>query len=259
MLRDLAKIRDILTPAERRKAAGMLVLVVLMALAETLGVLSIMPFLSVLGRPAMIHENPWLQRAYSASGFAGGRQFIVALGIASICVVIASSAFKVATQHSINRFVHLLRHSISSRLLSRYLHQPYAFFLSRNTADLSKNILSETDQLLFNLTGGGPTPSPAYKLDVKLSSTQLQVIVDIYSARPEIQNYGIDAVYTLVDNATGKTVVKGTTFSRVSYNIPGQQQRFAGDRGLRDAEDRAAKVIADNIRNRLASYFTAGT
>jgi ABC-type multidrug transport system fused ATPase/permease subunit len=151
MLRDLGRIRDILTVAERRKAAWMLLLVVLMAAAETLGVLSIMPFLSVLGRPAMIHENPWLQRAYAGLGFAGGRSFIVALGLASICVVIASSAFKVATQHSINRFVHLLRHSISSRLLSRYLHQPYAFFLSRNSSDLSKNILSETDQLLFNL------------------------------------------------------------------------------------------------------------
>jgi hypothetical protein len=28
---------------------------------------------------------------------------------------------------------------------------------------------------------------------------------------------------------------------------------------LRDAELRAAKVIADNIRSRLASYFIAGT
>lgn len=151
MLRDLAKIRDILTPAERRKAAWMLLLVVLMAAAETLGVLSIMPFLSVLGRPAMIHDNPWLQRVFSTFGFASTRQFTTALGIASICVVIASSAFKMVTQHSINRFVHMLRHSISARLLSRYLHQPYAFFLARNSSDLSKNILSETDQLLFNM------------------------------------------------------------------------------------------------------------
>jgi LPS-assembly lipoprotein len=114
------------------------------------------------------------------------------------------------------------------------------------------------DQLLFNLTGGGPGQTSAYRLNVRLSSTQLQVIVDINSARPEIQNYGIDATYTLIENATGKAVVTGQTFSRVSYNIPGQQQRFAGDRGLRDAENRAAKVIADNIRSRLASYFTAG-
>ncbi len=36
-------------------------------------------------------------------------------------------------------------------------------------------------------------------------------------------------------------------------------KRFARARGLRDAEDRAAKVIADNIRSRIASYFVAGT
>jgi len=30
-------------------------------------------------------------------------------------------------------------------------------------------------------------------------------------------------------------------------------------RGLRDAELRAARVVADNIRLRLSSYFIAGT
>ena len=49
------------------------------------------------------------------------------------------------------------------------------------------------------------------------------------------------------------------TFARVSYDIPGQAQRFARDRGLRDAEDRAAQQIADNIKARLASFFVAGT
>jgi LPS-assembly lipoprotein len=113
--------------------------------------------------------------------------------------------------------------------------------------------------LIFGLTGGGPTAAANYKLDVRLTSSQTQVIVDIATARPDIQDYGIDATYTLKDITTGKTVVTGQTFSRVSYDIPGQQQRFAGDRGLRDAENRAAKVIADNIRSRLASYFVAGT
>lgn len=115
------------------------------------------------------------------------------------------------------------------------------------------------NNLIFDTTGGRGQAPAAYRLDVQLSSTQLQVIVDIDSGRPDIQNYGIDATYTMVELATGKPVVKSQTFARVSYNIPGQQQRFAGDRGLRDAENRAAKVIAENIRNRLASYFVAGT
>lgn len=115
------------------------------------------------------------------------------------------------------------------------------------------------NQLIFDMTGGDGGLPALYRLNVKLSTSQQQVIVDITSGRPDIQNYGIDASYQLIENATGKILVSSQTFARVSYNIPGQQQRFAGDRGLRDAENRAAKVIADNIRSRLASYFTAGT
>ena len=36
-------------------------------------------------------------------------------------------------------------------------------------------------------------------------------------------------------------MLTGTTFSRVSYDIPGNYQRFARARALRDAEDRAAR------------------
>jgi len=115
------------------------------------------------------------------------------------------------------------------------------------------------ENMIFGLTGGAGSPATNYKLVIRLTSQQTSVIVDIATARPDIQNYGIDATYTLTDLTTKKTVVTGQTFSRVSYDIPGQQQRFAGDRGLRDAENRAAKVIADNIRSRLASYFVAGT
>jgi LPS-assembly lipoprotein len=115
------------------------------------------------------------------------------------------------------------------------------------------------DQLIFGLTGGTYAPSPAYRLTVSLAPVQQQVIVDITSARPEIQEYGIDATYSLVDIVTGKSIISGRTFSRVSFNIPGQQQRFAGARGQRDAEDRAAKVIAENIRSRLTSFFVTGS
>jgi LPS-assembly lipoprotein len=115
------------------------------------------------------------------------------------------------------------------------------------------------NELIYDLTGGSGGFAPTHRLNVKLNAYQTQVIVDIQTARPDINNYAIDATYTLTDLATGKAVVSGQTFSRVSYNIPGQEQRFAGERGLRDAENRAAKVIADNIRSRLASYFVAGS
>jgi len=128
-----------------------------------------------------------------------------------------------------------------------------------NGSPLARVGVEMRNDLIFDLTGGGPAPAATHRLDIRLTSTTTQVVVDVYTARPEVENYGINAVYTLTEIATGKKVVTATTFSRVSYNIPGQQQRFAGTRGLRDAENRAAKVIADNIRSRLASYFVAGT
>jgi LPS-assembly lipoprotein len=115
------------------------------------------------------------------------------------------------------------------------------------------------NNLIFAMTGGGAPAAANYRLDIRLTSSQTEVIVDINTGRPDIVNYGIDATYTLTDLSTGKKVVNSQTFSRVSYNIPGQEQRFAGDRGQRDAEDRAASVISDNIRARVASYFVAGT
>ncbi len=128
-----------------------------------------------------------------------------------------------------------------------------------NGTPLARVGVEVRDKLLFELQGGAGGAAPRHKLDIKLAATGLSMIVDINSARPDLQNYGIDATYTLTDLATNKVVVRGQTFSRVSYDIPGQQQRFAGARGLRDAENRAAKVIAEQIRTRLASYFVAGT
>ena len=151
MLNVVKKIWNIFTPAERRKAVRMLVLVVLMAMAETASVLSIMPFLSVLGRPSIIKENNLLLSVYRQLGMADTREFIFLLGFASIALVVGSSVFKTITLHVLNRFVHLERHSLSTRLLSRYLQQPYEFFLLNNSSILGKNVLSEIDHLIFDL------------------------------------------------------------------------------------------------------------
>lgn len=113
--------------------------------------------------------------------------------------------------------------------------------------------------LVFDLTGGSGAAASTHHLKIQLLPLRQQVIVDVNTARPDIENYGIDATYSLTDLATKKVVVTGRTFARVSYDIPGQEQRFAGARGLRDAENRAAKVIADQIHSRLASFFVTGS
>jgi LPS-assembly lipoprotein len=112
--------------------------------------------------------------------------------------------------------------------------------------------------LAFELHGGSAI-SPTHQLKVRMSTTRSSVITDTVTGRVEAELTGIDASFTLVELATGKTVMSGRTFSRVGSDYPGQQQRFARVRARLDAEDRAAKVLAENIRTRLASFFIAGT
>ena len=113
--------------------------------------------------------------------------------------------------------------------------------------------------LAFKLYGQATGMPPTHRLVIKFATSRSSLMVDPNTALPSSENYGIDAQYNLVDIATNKSVMTGTTFSRVSYDMPGSYQRFSRNRAVRDAEDRAASEIADNITTRLASFFTAGT
>src|SRR5476651_2133756 len=115
------------------------------------------------------------------------------------------------------------------------------------------------NSLAFKLYGAATGMPPTHKLVIKFTTSRSSLILDPTTALPSIENYGIDAQYNLIEIVSNKSVMTGSTFSRVSYDIPGQLQRFARQRAFRDAEDRACNEIAENINTRLASYFTAGT
>lgn len=113
--------------------------------------------------------------------------------------------------------------------------------------------------LQFDLNGGAGAIAPTHRLDVTVTPTAVTVSIDPVTGRPEEEIGGVNATYQMVEIATAKIVLKDSTFAHVGYDISGSQQRFAKQRALLDAEDRAAKVAAEAIRNRLASYFVAGT
>jgi LPS-assembly lipoprotein len=113
--------------------------------------------------------------------------------------------------------------------------------------------------LAFKLYGSATGLPPTHRLVMRFSTGRSSLIIDPATGLPNSENYGIDAQYNLIDIATNKSVMTGTTFSRVSYDLPGSYQRFARNRAVRDAEDRAANEIAEHIQTRLAAFFTAGT
>jgi LPS-assembly lipoprotein len=113
--------------------------------------------------------------------------------------------------------------------------------------------------LQFDLNGAAGASAPTHRLDVTVSPVNVSVSIDPVTGRPQEEIGGLSSTYQLVEIATGRIVLKDSTFAHVGYDIPGSQQRFAKQRALLDAQDRAATALAETIRNRLASYFVAGT
>ena len=145
MIKIYSKIWFILDVNEKKRAFQLLILMTLTSIIEIVGVGSIMPFLSVLGNPDVIETNEILIIINEKLNFNNKQYFLVFLGVLSIVILFVSALFKSLTSYSKFRFINNRRHSIGKKLLKKYLHQPYRFFLSKNSSEISRIILSETD------------------------------------------------------------------------------------------------------------------
>ena len=115
------------------------------------------------------------------------------------------------------------------------------------------------NDLIFALQGGSGGGSPTHSLKIRLVPSRYTTSVDLQTGRSSTDVYNLTATYQLTDLRTGRVVLTSSAVAPVSYDTPGEQQRFARSRGLRDAENRAAQQIAENIRSRLSSFFVAGS
>ena len=140
----IKKLLKLLTPAERKHAAVLLVMIMLMGLLDMVSVASIMPFMAVLGNPEIVKTNAILNKAFTIAnnfGIDTTEQFLFTLGIFVFVLLVVSLVFKALTIYAQLRFTLMREYSIGKRLVEGYLHQPYSWFLNRHSADLGKTIL----------------------------------------------------------------------------------------------------------------------
>ena len=151
------KLLFLLTPHERKRAVLLLVMILIMALLDMIGIASILPFMAVITNPGLVETNYILNYMFQASNIFGvenNQQFLFALGVFVFVILITSLVFKALTNYAQLRYIQMREYSISKRLVEGYLHQPYSWFLGRHSADLGKTILSEVAQVV----GGGLRP-----------------------------------------------------------------------------------------------------
>ncbi len=107
------------------------------------------------------------------------------------------------------------------------------------------------NELIFQLRGGGALVEPKYRLDLILTTRVSDLAIRAREDIPVARLVALTATYTLTEVATGRVVTSDNVYSTSSFDVG--SQRYANVRAQRDAEDRAARAAAADIRLRLAS------
>jgi ABC-type multidrug transport system fused ATPase/permease subunit len=141
------KIISILNPQERNQLVILSIITILMAFFQALSIASILPFVSIITHPEVIQTNYWLNLCYTTLNFSSNEVFIFFIGVGIFIFLLLSNIISALATWLKLRFVWGNNHTISKRLLIKYMSQPYTFFLNRSSAELSKNILDEINQL----------------------------------------------------------------------------------------------------------------
>jgi len=147
------KLFFLLSPRERKQSAFLLIIILIGALLDMIGVASVLPFIAVLTNSSLVETNFIVNLLFENSKILGVKnynQFVIFLGIFFLILFVASLIFKTLTLYSQVRFTEMRYFSISKRFVENYLQQPYSWFLTQNSSELGKTILSEISIVVAN-------------------------------------------------------------------------------------------------------------
>ncbi len=147
MLNVVKKLFILLTPSQRKQFYGLQVLVVLMAFMEIIGVVSVIPFMTLIGDMDRLQQDTIIARIYKASGSTSESQFALLLGVAVLLMLFISSLTSMFTTWRLSIFATKVGQETSIRLYAHYLQQGWLFHASGSSAQLTKKIAIESGRV----------------------------------------------------------------------------------------------------------------
>jgi LPS-assembly lipoprotein len=109
------------------------------------------------------------------------------------------------------------------------------------------------NELIFQATGGaGVTTNPVYRLDIAIREVVFSTQVNRVGDTAE-QIYNLDAKFKLIRISDKKMVLEGTSYGRAAFER--YSAVYSNVRAKFDAENRAARSVATDLKGRLAGFL----
>lgn len=118
-----------------------------------IGVGAILPFINIASDFSNIHSNIYTEKMYSFFHFHNDIHFVTAIGSALLVFYFLRSLLNLGYFYLLAKFSKGRYHLIAYRLFENYLGMSYRSFIDRNSADLSKAIINEAQNMTALISG----------------------------------------------------------------------------------------------------------
>lgn len=116
------------------------------ALFELVGISLITELITLITDPSKIHTNALLQGVYDFLGLSSDRQFFLWLVIGLIGVYLIKNIYLLWINYIQYTFVFNNQLRLSGRLIDCYMKKPYTYHLDKNSAEMVRNVMLDTER-----------------------------------------------------------------------------------------------------------------
>lgn len=147
----LFKVFNIFSVQDRLKCLGIILLMLIGAGLEALGVGAVMPVLALMSDETYLQKHQDIVSIASIYGIDTHTDFIIASALALIIVYIVKNVFLTYEINTQISFALKRQVSLSKKLLALYLNKPYYFHLENNSSVLIRNVCNFVEQVISSL------------------------------------------------------------------------------------------------------------
>src|SRR4030042_3870841 len=123
----LFKLNDLFDRKERLQFLFVIVVALLMAVFQAVGIVSILPFINMVMDPGVINTNKWMNYFFVHFNFKTVNSFIIFSGFIVLSLLIVGNLISAFSTWLKIHFVWRKNHTLSSALLKKYISMPYVF------------------------------------------------------------------------------------------------------------------------------------
>lgn len=151
MLKQLNKLRPLFSRQDKLKYAGLLVLMGIGAFLEVAGIGAVPAFIATLAVPEKVRGLPYAEDVLGFLGITADSELVIWGAVGLILVFALRAAYLIFLSYAQIRMTERHRVRMADMLFKAYMQASYEFHLDRNTAELLRNVTSETRSIITGI------------------------------------------------------------------------------------------------------------